>query len=147
MRLVERHIIQKNHRFYAEIDRLCFLSKNLYNYANYLVRQSLIFENTYLDYYDLQKTLSTQSDYQAMPAKVSQQILMILDRNWKSFLAANKLYKKNPSKFNARPHLPGYKNKIRGRNIVVYTKQAISKRQLKQGIINPSKTGIYLKTL
>ncbi|NER06967.1 MAG: IS200/IS605 family element transposase accessory protein TnpB, partial [Okeania sp. SIO3C4] len=37
--------------------------------------------------------------------------------------------------------------KITGRNIVVYTTQAISKKQLKQGIINPSKTGIYLKTL
>ncbi|GGA03581.1 transposase [Okeania sp. KiyG1] len=82
-----------------------------------------------------------------MPAKVSQQILMILDRNWKSFLAANEVYLKNPSKFKSRPRLPGYKNKITGRNIVVYTTQAISKRQLKQGIINPSKTGIYLKTL
>ncbi|GFZ97270.1 hypothetical protein CYANOKiyG1_08440 [Okeania sp. KiyG1] len=30
---------------------------------------------------------------------------------------------------------------------MVYTTQAISKRQLKQGIINPSKTGIYIKTL
>ncbi|WP_293088630.1 transposase [Okeania sp. SIO3B5] len=147
MKLVERHIIQTNHRFYDEIDRLCFLSKNLYNYANYLVRQSFIFENTYRHYYDLQKTLSTQSEYQAMPAKVSQQILMILDRNWKSFLAANEVYKQNPSKFKSRPRLPRYKNKVKGRNIVVYTTQAISKRQLKQGIINPSKTGIYLKTL
>ncbi|NEO56556.1 MAG: IS200/IS605 family element transposase accessory protein TnpB [Okeania sp. SIO3B5] len=147
MKLVERHIIQKNHRFYDEIDRLCFLSKNLYNYANYLVRQSFIFENNYRHYYDLQKTLSTQSDYQAIPAKVSQQILMILDRNWKSFLAANEVYKQNPSKFNARPRLPRYKNKITGRNLVVYTTQAISKKQFKQGIINPSKTGIYLKTL
>ncbi|NEO56850.1 MAG: IS200/IS605 family element transposase accessory protein TnpB [Okeania sp. SIO3B5] len=147
MKLVERHIIQKNHRFYDEIDRLCFLSKNLYNYGNYLIRQSFIFENNYRHYYDLQKTLSTQPDYQAMPAKVSQQILMILDRNWKSFLAANEVYKQNPSKFKSRPRLPGYKNKVKGRNIVVYTTQAISKRQLKQGIINPSKTGIYLKTL
>ncbi|GGA54134.1 transposase [Okeania sp. KiyG1] len=147
MKLVERHIIQKNHRFYAEIDRLCFLSKNLYNYANYLVRQSWIFEKTNNSYYDLQKTLSTQSDYQAMPAKVSQQILMILDRNWKSFLAANEVYKQNSSNFKYLPHLPGYKNKVTGRNIVVYTTQAISKKQLKQGIINPSKTGIYLKTL
>ena len=67
MKLVERHIIQKNHRFYPEIDRLCLLSKNLYNYGNYLVRQSFIFEKTNLSYYDLQKTLSTQPDYQAMP--------------------------------------------------------------------------------
>ncbi|NEP80849.1 MAG: IS200/IS605 family element transposase accessory protein TnpB [Okeania sp. SIO3B3] len=147
MRLVERHIIQKNHRFYPEIDRLCFLSKNLYNYSNYLVRQSWIFENTNLSYYDLQKTLSTQPDYKAMPAKVSQQILMILDRNWKSFLAANEIYKQNPLKFKSRPRIPGYKNKITGRNVLVYTTQAISKRQLKQGIINLSKTGISLKTL
>ncbi|WP_210407290.1 transposase [Hydrocoleum sp. CS-953] len=147
MRLVERHIIQKNHRFYTEIDRLCFLSKNLYNYANYLVRQSFIFEKKNLSYYQLQKTLQSQGYYQAMPAKVSQQILMILERNWKSFLAANEVYKENPSKFKSRPCLPGYKNKITGRNIVVYTTQAISKRQLKQGIINPSKTGINLKTL
>ncbi len=94
MRLVERHIIQKNHRFYAEIDRLCFLSQNLYNYANYLVRQSFIFENTYRNYHDIQKTLQNQSDYQAIPGKVSQQILMIIEKNWKSFLGANEADKK-----------------------------------------------------
>ncbi|MGB5771975.1 MAG: transposase, partial [Crocosphaera sp.] len=146
MRLVERHIIQNNHRFYDEIDRLCFLSKNLYNYANYLVRQSFIFEKIYRNYHDIQKTLQSQFDYQAMPAKVSQQVLMIIERNWKSFLAANEAYKETPSKFKARPRLPGYKKKIKGRNVVVYTTQAISKKQLKKGIINPSKTEIYLKT-
>ncbi len=146
MKLVERHIIQKNHRFYAEIDRLCFLSKNLYNYANYLVRQSFIFEKTYRNYHDIQKTLQNQPDYQAIPAKVSQQVLMIIERNWKSFKEANNAYKETPSKFKGRPRLPGYKHKIKGRNVVVYTKQAISKKQLKQGLINPSKTEIYLKT-
>ena len=146
MRLVERHIIQKNHRFYPEIDRLCFLSKNLYNYTNYLVRQSFVFEKIYLHYYELQKTVQNGEPYQALPAKVSQQILMVLERNWKSFLAANEAYKQNQSKFNGRPRLPRYKNKITGRNVLVYTAQAISKRQLKQGIINPSKTEIYLPT-
>ncbi|WP_293150052.1 transposase [Okeania sp. SIO2C9] len=147
MKLVERHIIQKNHRYYAEIDRLCFLSKNIYNYANYLVRKSWIFENTYLSYHQLQEILQSQADYQAMPAKVSQQILMIIDRNWKSFLTANEVYKQNPSKFKSRPRLPGYKNKIIGINLLVYTTQAISNKQLKQGIIHPSQTGIYLKTI
>ncbi len=146
MRLVERHIIQKNHRFYPEIDRLCFLSKNLYNYANYLVRQSFIFENTYRNYNDIQKNLQSQSDYKAMPAKVSQQVLMIIEKNWKSFLAANNAYKETPSKFKGRPRLPGYKHKIKGRNVVVYTRQAISKKQLLKGLINLSKTEIYLKT-
>ena len=90
MRLVERHIIQATHQFYPEIYRLCFLSKNLYNYSNYLVRTSFIFDNTYLSYYDLQKTLSTQSDYQAIPAKVSQQILIILDRNTEEFFSSKR---------------------------------------------------------
>ncbi|WP_293151989.1 hypothetical protein [Okeania sp. SIO2C9] len=80
----------KNHRFYTEIDRLCLLSKNLYNYGNYLVRQSFIFEKTNLSYYDLQKTLSTQPDYQAIPAKVSQQILMILDRNTEKLFSSKR---------------------------------------------------------
>ncbi|MDY7003018.1 MAG: hypothetical protein SWX82_03330 [Cyanobacteriota bacterium] len=57
-------------------------------HANYLVRQSFIFEKTNNSYYDLQKTLSTQPDYQAMPAKVSQQILMIIDRNTEEFFSS-----------------------------------------------------------
>ena len=61
-----------------------------YSHANYLVRQSLIFENTYRHYYDLQKTLYTQVDYKAMPAKVSQQILMIIDRNTEDFFSSER---------------------------------------------------------
>ncbi len=75
MRLVERHIIQKKHRFYLEIDRLCFLSKNLYNYANYLIRQSFLFEAKNLSYNDIQKAVQGSLPYQALPAKVSQLLL------------------------------------------------------------------------
>lgn len=146
MKLVERHIIRNNHRFYQEIDRLCWLSKNLYNYANYLIRQSFIFEGIYRPYNELQKSLQGSECYQAIPAKVSQQILMVLDRNWRSFFEANGAYQEQPDKFKGRPKLPKYKKKETGRNLLVYTVQAISKRQLKQGIINPSKTEIYLKT-
>ncbi len=146
MRLVERHIIQARHRFFCEIDRLCWLSKNLYNYANYLIRQSFIFDQNYRSYNDIQKAVQGSEPYQALPAKVSQQILMILDRNWKSFLAANQAYKEHPDRFLGRPKLPKYKKKETGRNLLIYTIQAISKWQLKQSIIHPSKTEIYLKT-
>ncbi|MEH2076801.1 MAG: RNA-guided endonuclease TnpB family protein, partial [Nostoc sp.] len=99
MQLVERHIIKKNHKNYQEIDNLCFLSKNLYNAANYLIRQSLFNTGEFLNYNQVQKTLQTSVDYKAIPAKVSQQILMILDKNWKSFKAALVSYQQNPSKF------------------------------------------------
>lgn len=39
MGLVERHVIKLGHQFSKEIDNLAWRSKNLYNYANYLVRQ------------------------------------------------------------------------------------------------------------
>ncbi|MEL7038121.1 MAG: transposase [Cyanobacteria bacterium J06592_8] len=162
MRLVERHIIQPRHRFFCEIDRLCWQSKNLYNYANYKVRQSFIFAQNYRPYNDIQKTIQGTEPYQALPAKVSQQILrkvggvgfrpaklfkkMVLDRNWKSFLAANQAYQEHPEKFLGRPKLPKYKNIETGRNLLIYTIQALSQRQLKQGIIHPSKTEIYLRT-
>jgi hypothetical protein len=38
MKLVEKHIISKSHKNYKEIDHLAFLSKNLYNKGNYIIR-------------------------------------------------------------------------------------------------------------
>jgi putative transposase len=50
MKLMEKHIINKNHSAYKEIDKLCFLSKNLFNAVNYIVRQEFIFNQKYLNY-------------------------------------------------------------------------------------------------
>ena len=72
-----------------------------------------------------------------MPAKVSQQVLMILDRNWISFKESNLAYKESPSKFKGRPALLGYKHKIKGRNVVVYTAQAIRKNSLSEVLLIP----------
>ena len=118
MQLVERHKINPNHRFWQQIDELCFLSKNLYNYCNYQIRQSFIFSRIYLSYNKLYHLVKTTTDYKALPAKVSQQVLRLLDKNWKSFFAANRTYNANPEKFKARPRLPKYKEKVKGRNIL-----------------------------
>ncbi|MGK7919525.1 MAG: RNA-guided endonuclease TnpB family protein, partial [Trichodesmium sp.] len=74
--------------------------------------------------------LQSGADYKAIPAKVSQQVLILLDQNWQSFFKAIRAYNECPSKFKSRPKLPKYKHKKKGRNILVYTKQAISKPQL-----------------
>ena len=39
---VEQHIIDKNHELYLKVDEYSFKTKNLYNYANYLIRQTFI---------------------------------------------------------------------------------------------------------
>jgi putative transposase len=146
MQLVERHVIKPRHPHYQEIDNLCLLSKNLYNYANYLVRQSFIHENTYLNYLTIQKQLQDTEVYQALPSKVSQQVLMGLDKNWQSFFAAMAEWRENPKKFLGRPKLPKYKDKEKGRNLLTYTSQAISKKALKKGVIKLSKSSIAAKT-
>lgn len=146
MRQVERHIIKESHPHYSQMDKLCFLSKNLYNYANYLIRQSFIFQKTYLNYNQIYHQVKKSPDYQALPSKVSQQVLRVLDKNWQSFFEANKAYKDNPNKFQARPKLPKYKQKEKGRNLLVYTIQAISKISLNKGKIKLSKTEIEFPT-
>lgn len=39
---VEKHIIKSNNNYYNMLDEFCFMSKNLYNYANYHIRQCFI---------------------------------------------------------------------------------------------------------
>ncbi|MEA5554725.1 transposase [Anabaena cylindrica UHCC 0172] len=146
MQVVERHIIQKNHPHYQEIDQLCFAAKNLYNYANFHIRQSFILAQKYLDYNCLAQQLKSTEPYQALPAKVSQQVLLGLHRNWLSFFAAIKAYTEDKSKFLGRPKLPKYKHKEKGRHLLVYTAQAVSKPKMKAGVIHLSHTQIHIPT-
>ncbi|MEG4628712.1 transposase [Microcoleus sp. AR_TQ3_B6] len=146
MQLAERHIIKSTEHRFAEIDELAFKSKNLYNAATYVIRQSFIYGWGYINYNEMNRLMKYHQAYKALPAKVSQQILMILDKNWKSFFEAVKAYKADDSKFTGRPKLPKYKDKAKGRNILIYTIQAISRKQLKKGIIKLSGTEILINT-
>ena len=147
MQLAERHIIKSTENRFVEIDGLAFKSKNLCNAANYVIRQSFVYGWGYINYNEMNRLMKYHQVYKELPAKVSQQTLMILDKNWKSFFEAVKAYKIEPTRFTGRPKLPKYKDKVKGRNILVYTIQAISSKQLKKGIIHLSGTNILIKTL
>ncbi len=146
MQLTERHIIKSTEHRFAQIDELAFKSKNLYNAANYVIRQNFIYGWGYVNYNEMNRLMKFHEAYKALPAKVSQQILMILDKNWKSFFEALKAYKVDSSKFTGRPKLPKYKDKVKGRNILVYTIQAISSNFFKKVIIKLSGTDFSIKT-
>jgi putative transposase len=146
MQLAQRHIIKSTEHRFTQIDELAFKSKNLYNAANYVIRQSFVYGWGYINYNEMNRLMKSHQAYKVLPAKVSQQILMILDKNWKSFFEAVKAYKVDDSQFTGRPKLPQYKDKVKGRNILVYTIQAISSKQLKKGIIKLSGTNILIKT-
>lgn len=141
MILTERHIIKQSNSLYNELDNLCFLSKNLYNSALYTVRQFYFTNKKYLNWIKInnQFVSEKQQDYYALPCKVSQQTLKMVDQNMKSFFNAIKAK-------NSKPKLPKYLDKIKGRFVVTYTNQAISKKALQNGYIELSKTNIKLKT-
>ena len=153
MNLVEQHIINKSHRLFKEIDDLSFKSKNLYNAANYIIRQEFTKNKKYLNYNKIDLLIKNKdfgefdNPYKDLPAKVSQQILKNLDKNWLSFFKSTKDWKKNKSKYKGMPSIPKYKKKESGRNILIYTIQAISKSHFKKNNeIKLSKSNIIFKT-
>jgi hypothetical protein len=146
VRLVEQHVIKPGDPRFAVIDQAAFAAKNLYNAALYLVRQSFIFEHRYLGYEDVYPQMKGHEAYRALPAKVAQQVLRLLDKNWQSYFAACDAYREDPTKFTKHPKLPHYKHKTDGRYALVYTIQALSRPDLRRGIIQPSMLPITLQT-
>ncbi|RLP89128.1 transposase [Geobacillus stearothermophilus] len=139
---VEQHQINSYHYLYHYCNDLCFKSKNLYNYANYIVRQEFINNNEWIRYNSLDKMLKHEQVYKELPAQTSQQILRLLDKNWKSFFKAIKDWIKNKEKYLGKPKLPKYKKK-NGRNVVIFTNQQC---KIKDGYIKFPKTDLKLKT-
>ncbi|MGZ3627656.1 MAG: RNA-guided endonuclease InsQ/TnpB family protein [Ktedonobacteraceae bacterium] len=146
MQLVERHVIDRKDPRYAIIDEAAFKSKNLYNAALYEMRQTFFTAGVYLTYYEIEHRMQNHEAYKALPAKVSQQVLLSLAINWESFKKAKAAYEEDPSRFAGRPRIPGYKHKTEGRNILVYTIQAVSTPGLERGLIRPSMLPIEVKT-
>jgi putative transposase len=139
MQLVERRVIKSNHSIYKIIDEMCFASKNLYNSANFIVRQTFFFggKNQVPRYESLYHIMKDSEQYKALPAKISQQVLKLLAQNWTSFFAALAEYYNDSSKFKREPKPPDYLNKD-GRYCLIFTGQATSKKQLGQELIKLS---------
>src|SRR5438034_9476807 len=93
MQLVEQHVIKQTDARYQAIDQVAFASKNLYNAANYVIRQAFIHEGSYLCSEEMHAHMKNHEAYQALPRKVSQQVLRLLHKNWMSFFKAIKAWK------------------------------------------------------
>lgn len=134
MTLVEQHIIKPNDPLYSEFVSVCFLSKNLYNQALYRIRQYFFKNGSYFNKYKLinEMTAEQQVDYVNLPRKVSQQVIGMVDQNFKSFFAS--LKSKNVEH---KVSISRYLDK-QGKYILIYTNQAVSKPLLKQSILKLS---------
>ena len=107
----EQHNIKYGTDFYKFVDDMCFKSKNLYNYANYIIRQEFINNGNWIKYNQLFQLVKESEPYKDIGNNTGQGTLRILDKNWKAFFKAIKDWKKNPSKYLGRPKIPKYKDK------------------------------------
>jgi putative transposase len=146
MQLVEQHCIDRHDPRFAAIDPACFASKNLYNAALYVLRQAFFHHRRAPGYAKLAHTLKDTGEFWALPAKVAQWVVRQVCGDWSNFWKAHKAYMKAPAKFTGRPKLPHYKPKMTGRNMLVYTRQAISQTGLEEGRICPSQLPIVVQT-
>jgi len=150
MKLVETHQIKKKEC--ESIDKLCFLTKNLYNYTNYAYRR-VYFENKKRkeqglknellpNQYELMKRYAAenQTDYRELPAAIAQKVISQVSDAWKSYFAAIKDYAKHPENYDAPPQPPKYKDKTKGRCKAVF---AATSSRIKNGYLHFAKaTGI-----
>jgi putative transposase len=146
MQLVEQHRIDRSDPRWKAIDEATFASKHLYNAAMYIKRQAYIHEgHRIIPYTDLDSLLQPTEEYRAVPAKVAQWVLKQVCVAWDSYFAACTEWERHPGKFLGHPKLPKYRNKD-GRNLLVYTAQAISRDPKNAGWIVPSQVPIRVAT-
>lgn len=104
----EQQIIRKNNPIYNVVDQYCFYSKNVYNQANYVIRQEFINNGNKIGAYEVQKLMQSMDCYKKCGSQAAQKTIQLVDKMWKSYFKAIKDWKKNPSKYLGMPRLPKY---------------------------------------
>ena len=135
MQLAERIQIKKS----PALSALCHRAKNLYNLANFYVRQELFLVENVLTYFDLCFMLRGQPACQALPAQTAQQVLRQVEMDWRSFFAACRAYRQDPGKFLGAPRPPQYKPRG-GESTAFFTNQQCRVRD--GWLYFPRKTGV-----
>jgi putative transposase len=146
MRQVERTHVKLSSTYFSTVDDLSWRAKNLYNLANYHIRQKFFESGGYIGFFDLYHLLKGTEAYLDLPTKVSKQIVKRVAQTWKGYLAAHKDWKRNPHKYLGEPKIPGYLDKEKGRYLVPYPIDAISRPALREGFIKPSMTEMRIPT-
>ncbi|MBC6480084.1 MAG: transposase [Hormoscilla sp. GM7CHS1pb] len=131
---------------YPVIDYLSWRAKNLYNLANYHIRQEFFVSGNYIGFFDLYHLLKATDAYLELPTKVSKQIVKRVAKTWKGYFNAHRDWIKHPEKYLGEPKIPGYLDKEKGRYLLVYPLDAISRPGLRKGLIKPSMTAMYIST-
>jgi putative transposase len=108
------------------LDALCIKSRNLYNVANWYVRQEFFNLGERLNAGDLYAMLRYHHSYVELQdfagSHPPQQVLRQVESAWDSFFATMSKWRMQPAKFRGRPRPPGCKRRGEG-NVTAFTKQ------------------------
>ena len=145
----ETHIIKESNSIYDWILEECSRSRNLYNKTLFIYRQAftgkhdnipefkdIIKHDKFIASFALVNRLNELKDVDfcsMMKKNGAQQIVFQVDKAMKTWFAALKSYKKDPSKFRGRPRIPSYKKKDE-LNCLIYSE--LDARLQKDGTIN-----------
>ena len=136
MRALKTKIRGLNPSQFKRLRMLTHHAKNLYNQTLWTLRQAYEATGFYFSYPKMDKAmkqvenLEGSINYRLLKAKVAQQILRRLDKNFKSFFQSHQDFHLNPSKYKGQPKPPRFKHK-RYDNLI-YDYQAFS---VKDGLV------------
>ena len=113
----DQYVYRFNYRgqHLSTILELCAIGKDLYNQAQYWVRNNFINHGDFMDYMNVEEYMKNKTNldgeinYQKLKAQVSQQLLKVLERDWKGYFKGLEGFKKNPELYTGRPRMPRYK--------------------------------------
>ena len=105
---------------YKMLCEMCQYSNNLYNVALYNIRQYFFQEKRFLRYEENYHACKVNENYRLLQAGVSQQILKVVDRNFKSFFRLIKKAKSGEYSFKDI-NLPHYREKGGLFNLILST--------------------------
>jgi len=105
------YLTQKNHirgdkKIYKILKILTRLSKNLYNFTLYTLRQYYFNNGKYLRYEQAYHLVKHNENYQLLPSQVAQQTMMVVDRNMRSFFHV--LNERRKGNYNRPVSMPKY---------------------------------------
>ncbi|OQY45939.1 MAG: transposase [Candidatus Parabeggiatoa sp. nov. 2] len=102
---------------FKRLKELTHHAKNLYNQTLWTLREAFEATGLYFSYPKMDKAmkqvenLEGEVNYRLLKAKVSQQTLRRLDKNFKSFFKCHQDFQKNPNKYKGQPKPPRFKHK------------------------------------
>jgi len=122
MILTQKNRLKLSSKKLEIVKQLSYYSARLYNVGLYSVRQYYFNNNAYLPYAKNYHECKMNENYKLLLSDTSQQILRIVDRNFKSFFGLLKL--KAQGKYTEKVRIPHYKKQDELMNLTIQGRSA-----------------------